>query len=128
MPHSGQRVLLVDDNMDSSEPLSLLLQSRGHQTRVAVEGEAAITVAAEFEPTCVLLDLGLPGIDGYEVARRLRQRHGDGMTLVALTGWTGQEVRTKAAEAGFDYHLVKPVNWEELERIVTAENVRSRLR
>jgi DNA-binding response OmpR family regulator len=128
MSQSGQRVLLVDDNMDSSEPLSLLLQARGHQTRVAVEGEAAITVAAEFQPTFVLLDLGLPGIDGYEVARRLRERHGDGMTLVALTGWTGQEVRTKAAAAGFDYHLVKPVNWEELERIVTEENDRSRLR
>jgi DNA-binding response OmpR family regulator len=128
MAQSGQRVLLVDDNVDSTEPLSLLLQARGHQTRVAIEGEAAITVADEFQPTFVLLDLGLPGIDGYEVARRLRARHGDTLTLVALTGWTGKEVRTKAAAAGFDYHLVKPVNWEELERIVTAENDRSRLR
>jgi DNA-binding response OmpR family regulator len=128
MAQSGQRVLLVDDNLDSTEPLSLLLQARGHQTRVAVEGEAAITAADEFQPTFVVLDLGLPGIDGYEVARRLRERHGDTLTLVALTGWTGKEVRTKAAAAGFDYHLVKPVNWEELERIVTAESARSRPR
>ena len=128
MAQSGQRVLLVDDNFDSMEPLSLLLQAKGHETRVAVEGEEAITVANEFQPTCVVLDLALPGIDGYEVARRLRERHGNAVTLVALTGWTGKEVRAKAAEAGFDYHLVKPVNWEELEHIVTAEGAQSRLR
>lgn len=129
MPAQGQRVLLVDDNVDSTEPLSLLLQAKGHDTRVAVEGEGAICVADDFHPNCVVLDLGLPGMDGYEVARRLRQRpYGDGLVLVALTGWAGKEVRTKAAEAGFDYHLVKPVNWEELERIVTATDGQSRLR
>jgi CheY-like chemotaxis protein len=128
MPHSGQRVLLVDDNLDSMEPLSLLLQTKGHQTRVAAEGEEAITVAEEFQPTFVVLDLALPGMDGYEVARRLRERHGDRLTLVALTGWTGKDVRAKAAAAGFDYHLVKPVNLEELEHIVTAEGAQSRLR
>ena len=121
-------MLLVDDNVDSTEPLSLLLQAKGHQTRVAVEGEEAISVAADFQPNCVVLDLGLPGMDGYEVARRLRERHGAHITLVALTGWAGKEVRAKAAEAGFDYHLVKPVNWEELEHIVTAEGDQSRLR
>ena len=66
-----------------------------------------------------MLDLGLPRMDGYEVARRLRERpYGEELVLVALTGWAGRDVRTKAADAGFDYHLVKPVNWEELERIV----------
>ena len=124
----AQRVLLVDDNLDSTEPLSLLLQAKGHETRVAVEGEEAISVATDFQPNCVVLDLGLPGMDGYEVARRLRERHGAGLTLVALTGWAGKDVRAKAAEAGFDYHLVKPVNWEELEHIVTAEGGQSRLR
>ena len=69
--------------------------------------------------------IGLPGIDGYEVARRLRQQLGTHLTLVALTGWAGKEVRAKAAEAGFDYHIVKPVNWEELERIVTADGDQS---
>src|SRR5688572_30739245 len=129
MAVSGQRVLLVDDNVDSTEPLSLLLQAKGHDTRVAVEGEGAISVADDFQPNCVVLDLGLPGMDGYEVARRLRERpYGTAMVLVALTGWAGKEVRTKAAAAGFDYHLVKPVNWEELERIVTAADAQSRIR
>ena len=129
MPETRQRVLLVDDNTDSTEPLSLLLQAKGHETRVAVEGTEAITVADEFKPHCVVLDLGLPGMDGYEVARRLRERpYGSELTLVALTGWAGKDVRTKAAEAGFDYHLVKPVNWEELEHIVKEEGAQSRLR
>jgi len=128
MSPPGQRVLLVDDNTDSSAPLSLLLQAKGHETRIAVDGEAAIEMADEFLPDCVVLDLGLPGIDGYEVARRLRERpYGAKLTLVALTGWAGKDVRVKAAAAGFDYHLVKPVNLEELERIVTAGRVQSRL-
>jgi DNA-binding response OmpR family regulator len=119
MDSSGHRVLLVDDNVDSTEPLSMLLQAKGHDTRVANEGETAIRIAAEFLPNLVLLDLGLPQMDGYEVARRLREQpNGKTVILVALTGWTGRDVRAKAADAGFDYHLVKPVNWEELERIV----------
>lgn len=126
---TAQRVLLVDDNADSTEPLSLLLQSRGHDTRIAIQGEEAITIADTFQPTCVLLDLGLPGIDGYEVARRLRERpYGRELILVALTGWAGKEVRSKAAAAGFDYHLVKPVDLGELEHIVTAERDQSRVR
>ena len=129
MPPTRQRVLLVDDNADSTEPLSLLLQSKGHDTRVAIAGEEAINVADEFHPSCVVLDLGLPGMDGYEVARRLRGRpYGAALTLVALTGWAGRDVRKKAAEAGFDYHLVKPVNWEELEHIVKGVGGRSRKR
>ena len=113
------RVLLVDDNADSSEPLSLLLQTKGFETRVSVDGEEALGIADDFLPDCVLLDLGLPGMDGYEVARQLRLRpYGADLVLVALTGWAGREVRSRAADAGFDYHLVKPVNWEELERIV----------
>ncbi len=119
MSGTGHRVLLVDDNVDSSEPLSMLLQAKGHDTRVATDGAEAIVIAEEFRPNCVLLDISLPLMDGYEVARRLRQRpYGNDLVLVALTGWAGTEARTKAAEAGFDYHLVKPVNWDELERIV----------
>jgi CheY-like chemotaxis protein len=126
MSPTGQRVLLVDDNADSSESLSLLLQAKGHETRIAVQGEEAVETADDFRPDCVVLDLGLPGIDGYEVARRLRERpYGATLTLVALTGWAGKDVRLKAAAAGFDYHLVKPVNFEELERIVTAERAQS---
>ncbi len=119
MDSPGHRVLLVDDNADSIEPLSLLLQAKGHETRIATGGAEAISLAGEFRPHCVLLDLGLPVMDGYEVARRLRQQPAGGnVVLVALTGWAGRDVRTKAAEAGFDYHLVKPVNWDELEKII----------
>lgn len=119
MPPARHRVLLVDDNADSSEPLSLLLQTKGLETRVSIDGEEALTLADEFRPDCVLLDLGLPGMDGYEVARRLRARpYGPTLILVALTGWSGRDVRSKAAEAGFDYHLVKPLNWGELDKIV----------
>ena len=116
---TAHRVLLVDDNTDSSEPLSLLLRAKGYETRVSTDGEEAIETADQFLPDVVVLDLGLPRMDGYELARRLRARtYGSGLVLVALTGWAGKDVRSKAAEAGFDYHLVKPVNWEELERIV----------
>ena len=119
MPLAPHRVLLVDDNPDSSEPLSLLLQTRGHETRIATEGEGALAAADEFQPNCVLLDLGLPRMDGFEVARQLRARpYGHQLILIALTGWTGKDVRTRAADAGFDYHVAKPVNWEELEKIV----------
>lgn len=125
---SGHRVLIVDDNADSTEPLSLLLQTKGYETRVALAGEEALVIADAFRPTCIVLDLGLPGIDGYEVARRLRAKpYGQNLTLVALTGWAGKDIRAKAADAGFDFHLVKPVNWEELEHIVTAEDDLSRL-
>ena len=123
---AAHRILLVDDNADSAEPLSLLLQGKGHETRVSTDGEDAIAAADDFKPDCVLLDLGLPRMDGYEVAKRLRQRpYGSDLILVALTGWAGRDVRSKAAEAGFDYHLVKPVNWEELERIVEAASRQS---
>jgi DNA-binding response OmpR family regulator len=119
MTSTVQRILLVDDDPDSSEPLSLLLQSKGHETRVATDGAQAISVADEFKPNCVLLDLGLPRMDGYEVARRLRDRpYGSDVVLVALTGWAGRDIRSRAAEAGFDYHIVKPVNWDEVEKIV----------
>lgn len=119
MTSTVQRILLVDDDPDSSEPLSLLLQSKGHETRVATDGAQAISVADEFKPNCVLLDLGLPHMDGYEVARRLRCRpYGSDVVLVALTGWAGRDIRSRAAEAGFDYHIVKPVNWDEVEKIV----------
>ena len=127
MDSTGHRVLLVDDNVDSTEPLSILLQAKGHATQIASSGEAAIELADEFQPDVVLLDLGLPQMDGYEVARRLRARpNGEERVLVALTGWAGRDVRTKAAEAGFDYHLVKPVNWDELERIVESVEPKAR--
>jgi CheY-like chemotaxis protein len=118
---SGRRVLLVDDNQDSVTTLSMLLKVKGHDARVAENGEAAIQLADDYQPEVVLLDLSLPGMDGYEVAQRLRDRpYGPGLVLVALTGWSGREVQAKAAEAGFDYHLLKPVDWPDLEKVLEA--------
>lgn len=116
---TGRRVLVVDDNRDSTETLSMLLGVKGHTTRVAADGEEAIKAAEEFRPEIVLLDLSLPKLDGYEVARELRQRpYGASMLLVAVTGWSGNDVRAKAAEAGFDFHLLKPFDWEHLDKIL----------
>jgi CheY-like chemotaxis protein len=118
---SSRRVLLVDDNRDSVETLSLLLQIKGHDARFAEDGEAALAAVEEYQPHIVLLDLSLPGMDGFEVARELRKRPRAGkLVLVALTGWSGRDVQARAAEAGFDFHLLKPVEWPALERVLAA--------
>lgn len=119
---AARRVLVVDDNRDSVETLSMLLRIKGHDARVANDGEEAMVVADEYEPDVVVLDLSLPGIDGYEVAQRLRERpYGGRLVLVALTGWSGRDVHSKAAKAGFDFHLLKPVDWPELEQVLEAK-------
>jgi CheY-like chemotaxis protein len=119
MVTSNRRVLVVDDNRESVETLSMLLRLKGHDTRVAQDGEEAIAVADDYQPHVVVLDLSLPGMDGYEIARKLRERpYGAKLVLVALTGWTGQDVRDKAAAAGFDFHLLKPVDWPNLEQVL----------
>ena len=106
-----RRVLVVDDNLDVAESLSLLLQSCGHETELAHDGLAAVEASARFAPDIVLLDIGLPGLNGYEAALRMRQQgRGAGLTLVALTGWGQRQDRERAAEAGFDLHLTKPVD------------------
>ena len=125
MPVSSRRVLVVDDNRDSTETLSLLLRAKGHEAREASSGAEAIAVADDFHPHVVVLDLSLPGMDGYEVATRLREKHGGEMTIVALTGWTGGDVRAKAASAGFDFHLLKPVDWGSLEQVLDSAAART---
>jgi PAS domain S-box-containing protein len=105
-----RRVLVVDDNVDAAESLSLLLQADGHQTELAHDGLAAVAASARFAPDIVLLDIGLPGLNGYEAARRMRSQGGARATLVALTGWGQQQDRARAAQAGFDLHLTKPVD------------------
>ena len=122
----ARRVLLVDDNRDSVETLSMLLRIKGHDTRIAETGEDAIATAEEYLPHVVLLDLSLPGMDGYEVAQQLRQRPcGVNLVLVALTGWSGREVQARAAAAGFDFHLLKPVEWPELEQVLEAATLKN---
>jgi two-component system CheB/CheR fusion protein len=110
-PGRGRRVLVVDDNVDTAESMVLLLRMRGHEVQVAFSGPTALAAAAAFAPEVVLLDIGLPGLDGYEVARSLRQQHRTAKaTLVALTGYGQEEDRRLAREAGFDHHLTKPVD------------------
>lgn len=114
-----RRILVVDDNRDSADSLAQVLQLRGHDVRTAYDGLAAVASAASFEPDLILLDIGLPELDGYEAARRIReQRGGDGLTLVALTGWGQETDRRQSADAGFDHHLVKPIEPAVLDRLL----------
>jgi len=114
-----QRVVLIEDNDDSREALVTALGLLGHEIQAASTGQAGIELVLRGQPRHVLVDIGLPDIDGYEVARRLRQRLGNRVTLVALTGFGQQTDRQLSAEAGFDAHIVKPVDPAELLRILT---------
>ncbi|HUR52889.1 MAG TPA: ATP-binding protein, partial [Gemmataceae bacterium] len=117
----AQRILIVDDNVDAAESLAMLLELKGHQVWTASSGPAAVEVALTHRPRLVLLDIGLPGMDGFEVARRLRQEPTlSGLTLVALTGYGQDDDRRRTKEAGFDYHLVKPADSALLETILAA--------
>jgi CheY-like chemotaxis protein len=105
------RVLLVDDNADASLTLAMLLRLEGHDVAVAYEGREALRVAPEFRPDVILLDIGLPGMDGYEIGRRLRAEPTTaGAVMIALTGYSHAEARTQSREVGFDQHVVKPVD------------------
>ncbi|WP_167784869.1 ATP-binding protein [Ramlibacter rhizophilus] len=115
----ASRVLVVDDNVDAAETLVTVLDMLGHEARSAHAGEEALALAASFQPELVLLDIGLPGMDGYEVARRLRADARLGrVLLVALTGWGSQEDRKRARDAGFDHHLTKPVDVAAVEALL----------
>ena len=116
----SRRVLIVDDNVDAAHSLSLLLQSIGHETCVAHDGVRALQATTEFHPDVVLLDIGMPGLDGYEVARRLRKlRERDPVRIIAVTGWNQDADRQSTHEAGFDVHLVKPVEIDTLLRVLS---------
>ncbi len=112
-------MLIVDDNEDSAMSMARLQRLRGHDTRTAFTGPDAIAVAAQFAPEVVLLDIGMPGMDGYDVARTIRARFPDrNASIVALTGWGQDEDRRRAQEAGFDHHLVKPVDLGALRSLL----------
>jgi PAS domain S-box-containing protein len=117
----GHRVLIVDDNVDGADSLAMLLEEVGHETQKAHDGVEAIAVAERVRPDAVLLDIGLPKLNGYEVCRRLRQRPwGAKLMIVALTGWGQEEDRQRSLDAGFDTHLVKPVDHDVLMRLLAA--------
>jgi len=110
MPPSGRSILIVEDNADARDVLRVLLELEGHEVETAEEGQAALELASTKDPDIALVDIGLPGIDGYEVARRLRARDPRRPLLIALTGYGQPEDRRRATDAGFDDVLVKPVD------------------
>jgi CheY-like chemotaxis protein len=121
--NSGRRVLIVDDNVDAATTLEILLQSLQYETCVAHTGLEALQRVPEFRPDVVLLDIGLPGMDGYEVARRmgaLRKNHS--FRIVAVTGWGQETDKHKSREAGVDLHLVKPIDAADLAKALEARN------
>jgi PAS domain S-box-containing protein len=116
---SGLRLLLVDDNQDAAVSLAMLLRLQGHEVHVAHSGLAALEMARSLQPHIIFLDIGMPGMDGYEVARRIRNLPGlENVVLAALTGWAQQEDRRRTREAGFDHHLVKPPELKALEAVI----------
>jgi two-component system CheB/CheR fusion protein len=120
-----RRILVVDDNLDSAESLTKLLILAGHQTATAHDGPEAIEVANEFHPDVALLDIGLPKLNGYEVARWFREQPwGRNVLLVGVSGWGRDDDRQRAKDAGFDAYLVKPINHDELERLLAEMHVK----
>jgi signal transduction histidine kinase/ActR/RegA family two-component response regulator len=120
-PTPVRKVLVVDDNRDAAESLTMLLELVGHQPRSLHDGLAAVEAVEEFQPDVVLLDLGLPGLNGYETARRIRGNPwGASVVIVAVTGWGQEEDRRRSREAGFDAHLLKPIDLRALEDLLAS--------
>jgi CheY-like chemotaxis protein len=118
---TGRRILIVDDNADAAQSLATLLQMTGNEVSVAANGSDALRIATESRPELVLLDIGLPGMNGYEVARALRRDPGNGsMLIVGVSGYGAAEDRQRGAEAGLDAHFVKPVEISALAEFVSS--------
>ena len=120
-PARRRRVLVADDNNDAADTLAMLLEMGGHEVRVARDGEEAVALAASFRPDAILLDIGMPRLDGYGACQRIRLLPGVGAAfIVALTGWGNESDKERARAAGFDRHLVKPVDPAQLLEILAA--------
>lgn len=113
----AHRVLIVDDNVDAIDSLAMLVEFWGHEVAVAHDGPSALMLAKEFQPDRALVDIGLPGTNGYELGRRLREAHRE-LFLVAMTGYGRKEDRSMAKTAGFDMHLVKPADFDEPQALL----------
>jgi len=121
---SSRRALVVDDNRDSAESMGLLLELLGAEVRVVFDGYDALKAVADFNPAVVLLDIGMPGMDGHEVARRIRQQQEfQDIVLIALTGWGQEEDRRRSESAGFDHHLIKPADLATLRTLLDSLEV-----
>jgi CheY-like chemotaxis protein len=119
--NAARLILIVDDNADAATTLGMLLELSGNDVLIARSGPQALELMQQHSPSVVILDIGLPGMDGYQVARALRARpQGNGLLLIALTGWGDADDKKRAIEAGFDYHFAKPVGMEELEAVISS--------
>ncbi|WP_295996470.1 hybrid sensor histidine kinase/response regulator [Rugamonas sp.] len=115
------RVLIADDNRDAADALRALLEMEGYEAESAYDGNAAVAAAARALPDLVVMDLGMPGMDGYDAARLIRQRAGaENILMIALTGWGQSDARRRTVEAGFDHHLIKPVDVEQILKLAAA--------
>jgi CheY-like chemotaxis protein len=115
----SHRILVVDDNRDLTDTLGMMLRFSGNSIRTAHDGEAAVAAAEEFNPDIIILDLGLPKLNGYEACRRIRRQPGGKQRIiVAVTGWGREEDRRRTKDAGFDQHWVKPVNPAALTKLL----------
>ncbi len=125
-PIAGQRILVVDDNVDAAESLGVLLRCLGAEVVTVHDGRAALEALRTEKPAAAVLDIGMPGMDGYELARRARATpDGEDITLIALTGWGNDEDRRRSREAGIDHHLVKPVDLHSLQDLLATRRVAS---
>ena len=113
-------MLVVDDNFDVAQTVGWMLETIGHDYRIVQEGRRAVEAAREFRPDAILLDIGMPGMDGYAVCRAVREDNLIKDTvIIAQTGWGRDRDRATATQAGFDHHLVKPVSLDDLERVLS---------
>jgi signal transduction histidine kinase/ActR/RegA family two-component response regulator len=120
-PAAARRILVADDNHDAADSLAFMLRLAGHEVRIAYDGQQALDMAEVFRPALALIDIGMPRLNGYETARRLRAKpYGEAMLLIALTGWGQPDDRNRSLAAGFDHHVVKPVDPSMLERLLSA--------
>jgi len=115
-----ERILVVDDNLDAADSLAILIRTLGYETKACYSGQQAIDETAAFVPDMVLLDIGMPGLDGFETVSRIRQqRGGDHVIVVAVTGWTRDEDKKRAYDAGFDLHVAKPLHINKLNELLS---------
>ena len=117
----SRHVLIVEDNADSRDVLRTALELDGHRVDSAADGPEGVELALARRPEIVLIDIGLPGVSGYDVARQIRSALGAGVVLIAVTGYGGAEDRRRALEAGFDTHLVKPIDPTVLTQLIAAQ-------
>jgi DNA-binding response OmpR family regulator len=102
--------------------MAMFLRITGHEVRTVHDGLAAVEEATNFQPNVILLDIGLPKLNGYDAARHIREEHGDAVLLIALTGWGQEEDRRRSREAGFDHHLTKPIDFDDLDKLLADAN------